>query len=466
MKKTLRTMTLAAAGVVGVVGVASAQPAPPQPPPDAAPAAPAAPPPAAQPAPEPAPAQPAPPPAQPAQPAPPPVDFGVAPAALPAAPVTAAPVPTVSWGQPGSDAAKTDEAEKPPNHWRFTRFTWANQASAKLLGIGQDYLSSNDNAYLMDFTLNVRYYFLDTPKDTAYANLNLGWTVELLNSDSSPTTFLREPLFKDMIVGAGYGHVVYESDDHETKTTPGVSGSLVLPTAPASYDCGKYLGTNLGAGVQQAVGLRGKKADWFPDIIGFGTFTWNHNFTKADVCTNSAFQNVPRAIALPSGACTSGECDVVQSTDASTSAAYLAHDTLKFNFTYYLTIYKDLSLGNTWEIDLPFKYGAGSACVPIENGQCVQPTSAVTNPNTMIPVTTFDVSLSYLLYDTVRLDLGYTNQTLQLAEYGTRRSVFYSPDAVFYGNVAVYIDNIIDKARSAAEARKQYGRGRFRPLGL
>lgn len=461
MNKTLRTMTLAAAGVVGSATMAWAQPAPPAPPPDAPPAAqppPAlAPPPAAQPAPT---APPAPPPPAPPPPAaPPPVDFGVAPAALPAAPVAAQPVPTVSWsGAPPSDtAAAAEEPEKPLNHFRLSRFTWSNQASAKLLGVGEDYLSTNDNQYLMDFTLNLRYYYVDTPKDQAYVNLNLGWTTELLNSDSSPSTYLREPFFKDMIVGAGYLRTVYQSDDKATKTQPLIAGSLVLPTAPASYDCGKRLGTNLATGVQQSLGLRGKKADLLPDVLGFATFAWNHTFWNADVCTNSAFNAIPQAVAT---------IDNTVGTDETPTGAYLAHDTLKFNLTYFLTIYKDLSFGNIWEIDLPYKYGASAACVAIENGQCVNPGSAITNVNTMVPITTFDVSLSYLLYDVVRLDVGYTNQTLQLAEDGTRRSVFYSPDAIFYGNVAIYLDNIFDKAKAAVEARKEYGQGRFHPLSL
>jgi hypothetical protein len=459
VNKTLRTMTLAAAGVVGSVGVASAQPAPAPPAPEPPPAQPAP----APPAPEPPPAQPA----QPAPPAPPPVDFGVAPAALPAAPVQTAPVPTVSWGQPATDTAKPDEAEKPPNHFRLSRFTWSNQASAKLLGVGQPYLSSNDDQYEMDFTLNLRYFYVDTPKDQAYVNLNLGWTVELMNSDSSPSTYLREPFFKDMIVGAGYLRTVYQSEDKATKTQPLVAASVVLPTAPSSYDCGKRLGTNLATGVQQSVGLRGPKADWFPDIIGFGTFAWNHTFWRADVCTNTAFDAIPRTVAPPAvSACNGGTCNDVENTDNSTSGTFLAHDTLKFNFTYFLTIYKDLSLGNTWEIDLPYKYGAGASCVGIENAQCAVPGSAISNVNTMVPITTFDVSLSYLLYDVVRLDVGYLNTTSQLAEDGTRRSVFYSPDSMFYGNVAIYLDNIFEKTKTAVEARKQYGNGRFHPLSL
>jgi hypothetical protein len=448
--KTLRTMTLAAAGLVGSVTVAWAQDVPPPPPP--------------APAPEPPPA------AQPPPPAPPPVEFGVAPASLPAAPVSAGPVPTVSWGQPTSDTSPADEVpDKPPNHFRFTRLTWGNTASTQLLGVGQNYLSSDAEEYTMDFTLNLRYYFVDTPKDTFWANASLGFTVELLNSDASQSTLLREPFFKDIVVGLGYGRTVYQSADKATKTTPIIAGSLVLPTAPASYGTGKYLGTNLTAGVQQVLSLRGPKADWFPDVLGFTTFTWNHNFTRGDVATNSNFDTLIRTVAFPtppSQQCYSGECNVTEGTDNSTAGGYLTHDTLKFNFSYYLTLYKDLSFGNSWEIDLPYQYGAGAACVLVENNQCVQPGNAIGNVNTMVPATTFDVSLSYLLYNVVRIDAGYLNNTSQLAEDGTRRSVFYSPDAVFYGNVAIYLDNIIDKVKTANEQKKQLGGGRFHPLSL
>jgi hypothetical protein len=144
-----------------------------------------------------------------------------------------------------------------------------------------------------------------------------------------------------------------------------------------------------------------------------------------------------------------------------TQFAYLplVHDKVKLDLTYYLTIYKDLSFGNTWDIAFPFRYAPGATTLGIATGNVNLPTGATA----FNPVTTFDVSLSYLLFDTVRLDLGYQNITPELVDHmGERNSVFYSVGgAVFYGNVALYIDPLIDRAMNPPDKSKAQTAGRF-----
>lgn len=458
MKTKLRTMLLAAAGVLGSVAVAQAQPAPdpaaPVPPPPAAaqpdpaaiPPAPAAVPPApgttaTQPAPAPAPV--------------PPPPAGVAPAGMPAAPPPVAAAP-VNWGgtPPVTETVKPEEApKKKPNPWGFTRFTWSNSGSAKIFGVGADYIGTEDESFTMDFGLNVRYTFLNANegKTKAYANLAGGVEVELTNSDT--TTTKHEPVLRDTSIGVGFSQALIESADKETKTSVILSGGMSLPTSKLSQDSGKYLGTSITTGIVHAQKLAGSKADWFPDVLVFGTINWGHSFTRATTPTNDAANILERQrrTAPPAGCGGGAECrenDFIQ-----LSGYGITHDRLKLNATYYLSIYKDvLSFGNTWEIEQKYKYKPVAVdCVTTATG-CT-PVQAGNSPTDRNVGTTFDVSLSYAIPENLgRVDLGYVNTTGNLKDDGTLRSVFYSPDSQFYLNLVAYFDGIYDKAAAKPDA--------------
>jgi hypothetical protein len=420
VKKTLRTMMLAAASVLGSVAVAQAQPAPPAPPP-------AEPPPPAPVAP-------------PAPPPPPAAEFGVAPAALPAAPASSAPVPTVSFGSAPAPDSATATPEKKGNPFFFTRFNWGNTASTKIFGVGADYGDKSDEQYTMEFSLSLRYYLLNETYDKVWVNAGLGFATELTNSDS--TLKARQPLLNDTSIGAGYSHMVYRSADKSTFTTPSISATLVLPTSLASRAQSKYLSTRLGAGLVQGVPLGGPKSDWFSDVTFLGSVSWTHLFSNSTTAVNDLIAALYKRQTIDPEGFSSPQM----------SGSFLAKNSAALNFTYYLTIYKDLSLGNTWGVSIPDKYqGPAISCVQISTG-CVALDKSVRALN---PVTTFDIGLSYTFFNTARIDLGYQSIAPALGDNGgKRRSIFYGPDASFYGNVSVYLDTIIDKAISPAEQKK------------
>ena len=429
VKKTLRTMMLAAASVLGSVAVAQAQPAPPPPPPAEPP--------------------PAPPVAPPAPPPPPAAEFGVAPAALPAAPAASAPVPVVSFGAaPAADSA-TATPEKKGNPFFFTRFNWGNTASTKIFGVGGSYISNDDEQYTMEFSLNLRYYVLNETYDKVWVNAGLGFATELTNSDS--TTKLRQPMMNDTSIGAGYSHMVYRNADKTVSTTPSIGLTMVLPTSLASREEGKYMSTRVGAGIAQLLPLGGPKSDWFSDIFIIGSASWNHLFSKATTATNGiASLQRPRQGA-----------DGSEYRSDQLSLSGFSRNSAALNFTYYLTIYKDLSLGNTWGISIPDKYAFSAVpCVAISTG-CVM--VGASNKGSLNPTTTFDLGLSYTLFNTARIDLGYQSISPELGDNsGKRRSIFFGPDASFYGNVSIFIDNILDKAiNPATKAEKKLASGRF-----
>jgi hypothetical protein len=431
VKTKLRTMLLAAAGVLGSVAVAHAQPAPePLPAPPAAPAAP------------PGPVDPTPPPAA--------ASPSVAPAAMPAEPPPVAPAP-VNWGgtpAPTPTAQQPQETPKKPNPWGFTRFTWTNSGSTKIFGVGADYIGTEDETYTMDFGLNIRYSFLNLPKDKAYVNVSGGVEVELTNSDT--TTKKHEPLLRDTGIGVGYTRALFQTADKETKTSWLISGGLSLPTSKASQATGKYLGTSITTGIIHAQKLAGAKSDWFPDVLVFGTVNWGHSFTRGTTPTTTDYNviNIPRQRLCDAGGCLSDGSDQL-------SGSYVTHDRLKLNGTYYLSIYKDiLSFGNSWEIEEKFKYSPSpdGVCQPLATG-CAPVGHQSLDPTSRNVATTFDVSISYAIPENLgRVDLGYVNTTGNLRDDGTYRSVFYSPDAQFYANLVAYFDGIYDKAASKPDA--------------
>lgn len=412
MKKTLRTMMLVAVGVLGSAAVASAQPAPaPQPP--APPGAPAAPTPPAQ---------------------PPPADFGVAPAALPAAPVANAPVPTVNWGnQPAPDSA-TPPAPKPKkkaNPFLLTRFNWSNTASTNIFGLGQDYVSTDNHAFSMDFTMNVRYAPIADSTKRFFINANFGVSGELTNSDS--TNARNEWMLRDTSVGLGYQHKVY-SNDAGFSLTPLVSANVILPTSKTSWGTGRYATTSINAGFMSGIPLA-SKSDWFSDTFIIGIGGWSHLFARSFTPTNEVI-GVQRPRMGPDG---------LTSSNDQLSGTSLAMDNARFLVAAYTTIYKDLSFNLSAELLLPFRHQFGAVdCVQTSTG-CVALEPSVTKLN---PMTTFDVGISYTLFGLTRIDLGYQNITAQLdgGSGGKRRSFFYGPDAAFYTNVSVFVDSLLDKA--------------------
>ncbi len=360
-----------------------------------------------------------------------------------------APVPGVSLGP-------QDDEEKVRSPFYFTRFDWNTSASTQIFHVGQAYQGPEGEEADMSFTLNLRYYFLNHPRDRAYVNVNVGVGVQLTDSVLAPalTTLKHEPQLSDTVVGVGYEHTVYRSADRQTQTTPGVSASFVLPTSQQSLGEDKYLTTSLAGNVVQVLSLAGSKSDWFPDVLAVGSVGWSHLFSRCyDPCNENIAPLNPRQ--APDGSEVNSDLLSMRS---------FAEDTVKLKLTYFITLYKDLSLENTWGIQIPVDHQYPPVSISIPTG----PVPLGPSYAPVTPITTFDVGLSYALFNTVHIDLGYVHVTPELLDnMGQRVSVFYSPSAMFYGNVAVYLDGIIDRARNLApsDERRRIGESRFqRPV--
>jgi hypothetical protein len=329
-----------------------------------------------------------------------------------------------------------------------------------MFGAGGTPIGNDGNQYIMSFTLNARYFYLNKPRDKAYVNVNLGLETELTDSTATSTTTKHEPALTDLVLSTGYGHTVYQSADKQWKTTPGVSLSLVFPTSKLSMDQGKYLTAGLSANLIQEIPLAGKKSDWFPDLLVRANAGYTYQFSRCIVpCNGGAPASYARQVGqlgTPAGQDLAG----IDANSDQLSGRLLTQQSMKLNLFYVLTLYKDLALANIWEIQFPFHYTAPTSSIATPTG----PVTLNQSNQVLNPVTTFDLSLSYLLFDTTRIDIGYQSISPELVDNkGQRVSVFWTPAAVFYGNAVLYIDNLLDKAMSPAEKKKALGRARFSP---
>ncbi len=402
---------LSAFATVGLLcasaGLASAQEPPPAPPPEAAP------PPAAEPSAAPPPA---------AEPAPSGFQVGFGNAAPTTNDTTTSPAPGPVEGEPK------------PLPWRGTTFTFNQAATTTSLGVGRDNIGGEDEYYGWDFTLFPNYYVLDKEYHKVTVFVEAGFAVEWTNS--SDTTTNHEPYFKDLQVGSDYRPTFWKSDDKEYSTGGTLRARLIFPTSPISQGQGRILGTSLGAGLNQRIKLLGADAQGLNSLSLRAGLTWSHLFSEYYVPTNADL-NIPRQNArgqsVASDQLTGNSLDI---------------DRLIPSFGWDLPLVGDLSWSTTFRMIGRFKHDFQSEkisdCIETATGPAC-PGSDATHA-TYLANTSFDTSLGYSIYGVVDVNLGYNNETLGLAPDGTRRGIFYSPDAQFYMDIVANLDVIYDKA--------------------
>ena len=368
--------------------------------------------------------------------------------AAPSAPPSSAPAPlypkaqssgwTASFGstpqptQPDSSSvAKKEEKPEKPNPFLFSWFTWNQSATTTLLGVGHNNQGGDGEVYGWDFKFTPTYYVFQNKKDAISLSSTLGASIEFTNSDE--TTRKHELLLGDIDVGARWGHTVYETDKGQTKTIPGLSFKMILPTSKASRNEGKYFATSVGASVRQIAKILGKDAKGLNNMIMSGGMSWSHLFARSYNPTNSDL-NRPR--------------------QSATGATFLSDqlDMKSFNMNklalsavYFFPIYGELYFANAWSWTNGFKHDYEGGCdVAVLTNPCVRVQRDPTRTTFNVKAE-FDVSLSYTFADSVRVDLGYHNEAAQIGPDGQRRNVFYSPDAQFYTDVIVMFDALYEK---------------------
>lgn len=385
-----------------------------------------------------------------------------APAAQPApdgpaaAPAPAAPATTPGATGPGPDASQPGAAAAPaapaadttkvapqpkdtapePLIWRGTTFTWTNAATTTMLGLGSDQIGFEDDFYGMDWVLSPQLFVLDLKDDKIILSAEAGVSLEI--TDSGTTTKKREPQFRDTQLGVAYNRNIWGSEDKEWLTSGSVRARAVFPSSPTSQAQGRYLVSSLGATLTQQIRLLGNEADGLNNLTVQGSFTWSHLFARSYQATNP---DLERDRQSASGANISSDVLTTSSMDI---------DRIIPGVTFILPLYKDIALTTAFRLIGRFKHrfeGTGADVCQDSLGGCVSADRAPEGQDIAYTTnSTFDIALSFPVYDVVGLNVGYNNETLTLGEDGQSRNVFYSPGAQFYLDLVANIDIIYSKA--------------------
>jgi hypothetical protein len=354
--------------------------------------------------------------------------------------------PAVTPAPPSSGSAVAPiVAAKPPLAWAGTTFEWENQFSTTILGVGTNYIGTEDESFRMTFSLTPSYFVFWRPRHQLSVSGRVTVVDELTNSDT--TASKHAPQFADIPLGLEYAATLFTSGHGPTlggvrtmrdptllgegdwRTWVLVSTYLVLPASPGSRAAGVDLGTSIGVGVRQQFKLLGGDSRWLGYLLVTASERWIHAFTSAAAPVDPRLQDridnlYPTAPALP--------------------------NTLSHTAALTLPIYRDLQLDTTFQLrtGFPASVGSGGAgCVQLPTG-CV-PSSAVTT-TAVRASTLFAVGFSYEIIPELGIALGYVNDAPQLGDNGQKRSLFYSPNAQFYTSVTFSFDRLYQRLAAPA----------------
>src|SRR5256885_7996104 len=122
-------------------------------------------------------------------------------------------------------SGEASEAEQKPSPWHGSIFLFDQSATTSTLGMGKDFISSNQT-YELWFALKPRYAVYETKTTPVALNLWTNLYVELTNSDS--TTTEHEPLLGPTFLSASYGQTLFERRGYKTSFSLGPR--VTLPT--------------------------------------------------------------------------------------------------------------------------------------------------------------------------------------------------------------------------------------------
>ncbi|MEJ7734708.1 MAG: hypothetical protein WKG00_36630 [Polyangiaceae bacterium] len=331
----------------------------------------------------------------------------------------------------------TTEGGAKPLVWRGTSFTWNQAVTTTEVGIGRDNIGGEDGFYGWDFLFTPNLYLVDLPKDKVNVFAEIGWHTELTNAPD--TVDYRETLFKDMQLGARYNRTLWQNggrDPGEYVTSGSFTTRLVLPTSDISRTQGRYLVTAFSLGAKQQIKLLGKEADGLNNVTVGATGTYSHLFSRANQPTfTDTFRDRTNA---------SGN---VFDSDVLSGRAYDTNR-LTLGLTVGMPIYQDLAVAVQTRLIANFRHDfeSGGCDAPVDTapGGCADIPQDPSRTRYQ-PLTTFDVALSYPIYEVVDVALGYSNETYWIGEDGQRRGIFYSPGAQFYLDITANLDVIYSK---------------------
>ena len=335
-------------------------------------------------------------------------------------------------GGPGGGEAKE---EKLP--WRGTSLGWDNSATTETVGVGRNELTRNPT-YEMSFIFGPRYYLWEAedPSQSISLRGRLDLIREFTNSDS--TTKRGEWTLSDLSIFPQYSRNLYKEGDIRTDLALRAP-TLAFPTSKNSANSGRIIQVGALAGVTQQVPLMGTSEPVLQTFALTGRVGYSHWFTKATQPTNGdlAYTRMgPDGRALPS--------------DQLGGAANAAHN-VTLDLIGELAITEKVVWTNwfSWRPVWKYDFENRPVCGNLLTG-CETP-STVQDPNNFSVITLFNSEVGVDVIDEMNVAVGYANLTLQQGPDGTRRNIFYSPDARVYATITAKLDEIY---KSASGLRK------------
>jgi hypothetical protein len=325
--------------------------------------------------------------------------------------------------------------------WRNTTFGWTNRVSAQTVGIGADYQSA-DPYYEWSFSFRPRYYVWTDGDNAASVRLAMSAVTELTNSDT--TTERGEFSLDDSTLSFNPAFTLAKDGDYETLLTLAVP-RLVLPTSKASRAVGIYAQAGVGAGVEQGFPIREKQKALPTATVGLST-GYGYLFSRANVPEDPDL-DLPRT-------------DIAGHpiTSDQLAGAALAQHRATAHVHLFLDLWKDvLSFNTEAGVDLFWKYPLDESDVAVANGTAAIPPA---ENGRFLPASFFSTEFSVTtLSEMLEIGLGYENIASELGTNGQRRSVFYSPDAMFYLSLSLRLDEVYLRANGIQSPEEKPGRG-------
>ena len=330
--------------------------------------------------------------------------------------------PPVDQGAAPQTTAAPKKEEKLP--WRGTTLNWSNRATAQTLGLGDDYQSSNPYAEWF-FSLRPRYYLWEGGKHTLSLRLTLNAYTELTNSDT--TTKEHEFLIDDTTLALVPSFTLAEDGDYKTVlalTAP----RLVLPTSKASRSSGIYGEVGVRASITQTVPLQGDD-NFFPTANFGARAGYGYLLSSGNVPLDADLDQLRRNV------------DGVTVTNDQLRGAALAQHRASAHVFGGVDIYRDrVSLDSEIGMDWFWKFPLAETQVMLDTGPADVPSDDTGRLQRSL---FFNVALSVVaIEDILTIGAGYESFPTQLGPGGTRRSIFYSPEALFYLALALSLDGL------------------------
>jgi hypothetical protein len=323
--------------------------------------------------------------------------------------------------------------------WRGTSFKWEHSVTTQTIGVGEDYQSSSGDNYTMAFGFLLNYYLVDQDAWRLNVYLAPSFWVELTNSDWTST--YREPFFDDLPLAANVSGTLYKTEDSSFVTAASGNLTLVFPTSPMSYRIGTYLTTSPRLSLSQSFPLAGENSPVFKSFDVGLSGRWDHRFGAASTAVNSSLER-PRQTPM-------GSTFLSDQLSFSPLASDTLRESISLNFPQSFGSH-ELTLSGAFSFAQSFKpeFTTGDCEVQLLTG-CVQAArdpDARTSQNSL----GFSVALTYFPVPEAGVSLAYANMSGQLGPDGQRRSVFWTPDALFVADLYISFDAIYERITGPA----------------